>query len=95
MAYRWDTTLVGQLVVLTYLPSEIVARYTSYVPSLVELVSGAGIVAYGLLAFTLGVKFLNVVDHPATGKPEAHTAPHTAPHAPEVLPEVLVEAPAR
>ena len=78
VAYRWDTNLVGQLVILTYLPSEIVARYTSYVPSLVEIVSGAGIVAYGLLAFTLGVKFLNVVEHPATGKPEEHTAPHGA-----------------
>ncbi len=84
VAYRWDTNLVGQLVVLTYLPSEIVARYTSYVPSLVELVSAAGIVAYGLLAFTLGVKFLNVVDHPTTGKPPEHTTPPAL--------EVLLEA---
>lgn len=83
VAYRWDTNLVGQLIILTYLPTEIITRYTSYVPSVVEVVSGAGIVAYGLLAFTLGVKFLNVVDHPADGKPEAHTAPHTAPHSPE------------
>ncbi|MBI5934815.1 MAG: polysulfide reductase NrfD [Chloroflexi bacterium] len=60
--YRWDTNLVGQMIVLTYLPQEIVARYTTYTPSLVELVSGAGVLAYGLLAFTIGVRFLRVVD---------------------------------
>jgi Ni/Fe-hydrogenase subunit HybB-like protein len=63
VAYRWDTNLVGQLVLLTYLPQEIVARYTDYAPSLIEYLTGAGIVAYGLLAFTLGVRYLNVVDH--------------------------------
>ena len=63
VAYRWDTNLVGQLVLLTYLPQEIVARYTDYAPSLIEYFTGAGIVAYGLLAFTLGVRYLNVVDH--------------------------------
>ncbi|MCC6188395.1 MAG: hypothetical protein IT318_05145, partial [Anaerolineales bacterium] len=63
VAYRWDVNLVGQLVLLSYLPAEITARYTQYVPSLIELVSGAGIVAYGLLAFTLGARTLNVVDH--------------------------------
>lgn len=63
VAYRWDTNLAGMLVVLTYLPQEIVARYTSYVPSLIELIAGAGVVAYGLMAFTLGVRYLNVVDH--------------------------------
>jgi Ni/Fe-hydrogenase subunit HybB-like protein len=30
---------------------------------LIEVVVGAGIVAFGVLVFTLGVKFLNVVDH--------------------------------
>jgi Ni/Fe-hydrogenase subunit HybB-like protein len=63
VAYRWDINLVGQLVLLTYLPTDITARYTTYFPSLVEWLAGAGIVAYGLLAFTLGVRFLNVVDH--------------------------------
>jgi Ni/Fe-hydrogenase subunit HybB-like protein len=29
----------------------------------VEILSGAGVVAYGLLAFSLGVRYLNVVDH--------------------------------
>lgn len=63
VAYRWDVNMVGQLIVLTYLPREIVARYTQYTPSWTELVSGAGVVAYGLLAFTVGVRYLNVVDH--------------------------------
>jgi Ni/Fe-hydrogenase subunit HybB-like protein len=63
VAYRWDTTLVGQLVLLTYLPTEIVARYTTYVPSLVEVLAGAGILAYGLMAVSLGIRLLNVVDH--------------------------------
>jgi Ni/Fe-hydrogenase subunit HybB-like protein len=63
IAYRWDTNLAGQLIVLDYLPQEIVAGYTSYVPALIEIVAGAGILAYGLLAFTIGVKVFNVVDH--------------------------------
>jgi molybdopterin-containing oxidoreductase family membrane subunit len=79
VAYRWDTNLVGQLVLLTYLPSDVSARYTQYIPSLIEFVSGAGIVAYGLLAFTLGARYLSVVDHtpdghahgPQTAHPEA------------------------
>jgi molybdopterin-containing oxidoreductase family membrane subunit len=65
VAYRWDTTLAGQIVLLSYLPDDITARYTSYVPSLVEFISGAGVVAYGLLAISLGVRFLNIVDHRA------------------------------
>ena len=79
VTYRWDTNLVGQLVILTYLPSEIVARYTSYVPSLVEIVSAAGIVAYGLLAFTLGARYLKVVEYAAEGKPVEHTSPQAQP----------------
>jgi len=63
IAYRWDTNMVGQLVVLTYLPQEIVARYTQYTPSLIEFLTGGGVVAFGFLAFTLGVLYLNVVDH--------------------------------
>jgi Ni/Fe-hydrogenase subunit HybB-like protein len=63
VAYRWDTNMAGQLIVLTYLPQEIVARYTTYVPSLIEILAGAGVVAYGLLAFTIGVQWLGVVDH--------------------------------
>jgi molybdopterin-containing oxidoreductase family membrane subunit len=61
--YRWDVNLVGQLVVAGALPQEIVPLYTHYVPSLVEFIAGIGVIAYGLLAFTLGVRYLNVVDH--------------------------------
>ena len=64
VAYRWDTNLAGQLVQLTYLAQDITARYTTYFPSLIEILAGAGVVAYGMLAFSLGVKFLNVVHHP-------------------------------
>jgi Ni/Fe-hydrogenase subunit HybB-like protein len=76
VAYRWDTNLAGQLVLLTYLPNEIIARYTHYVPSFIEFLAGAGVVAYGMLAVTLGVRYLNIVDHPV----EAH-AGETSPIA--------------
>ena len=75
VAYRWDTNLVGQLVLLTYLPQDITARYTDYVPSLIEFLTTAGVVAYGLMAFTLGVRFLNVVDHRATEHAEPEPQP--------------------
>ncbi len=61
-AYRWDTNIAGQLVLLTYLPQDITARYTAYFPSLIEYLSGAGVIAYGALALTLGVRYLKVVD---------------------------------
>lgn len=63
VAYRWDINMAGQLVLLTYVPQELAVRYTSYVPSLVEFAAGAGVIAYGLMAFTLGVRYLNVVHH--------------------------------
>ncbi|MDX1599973.1 MAG: NrfD/PsrC family molybdoenzyme membrane anchor subunit [Anaerolineales bacterium] len=63
IAYRWDTTLVGQLVVTNYLPASAQTIYADYQPSLIEYLTTAGVVAYGLLAFTLGVQYLNVVDH--------------------------------
>ncbi len=65
VAYRWDINLSGQLVQLTYLAQDITARYTTYFPSLIEILAGAGVVAYGLFAFSLGVKYLNVVYHPS------------------------------
>lgn len=80
VAYRWDTNIAGQLVLLTYLPNEIAARYTHYVPSFIEFLTGAGVVAYGMLAVTLGVRYLNIVDH----RFEAHaeqTRPAPAPAA--------------
>ncbi len=63
VAYRWDTNLAGQLIVLPYLSTGPTALYTRYVPSLIEIVVGTGVVAYGLLAFSIGVRFLRVVDH--------------------------------
>lgn len=63
VAFRYDTNLVGLLAVISYLPGEAVVSYTSYTPSLVEWAAGLGIIAYGLLAFSLGVKYLRVVDH--------------------------------
>jgi Ni/Fe-hydrogenase subunit HybB-like protein len=63
VAYRWDTNIVGQLVVFSHWPQSITPFYTHYVPSLIEIATGAGIIAYGLLAFTLGVRYLKVVNH--------------------------------
>jgi Ni/Fe-hydrogenase subunit HybB-like protein len=63
VAYRWDINVGGQLVVLSYLPNEISAMYTQYVPSFIEVVAGVGIVAYGILAITLAVRYLNLVNH--------------------------------
>jgi Ni/Fe-hydrogenase subunit HybB-like protein len=77
VAYRWDTTMAGQLVIVSYLPQALAAKYTTYVPSLIEFLTGAGIVAYGALAVTLGVRHLGVVDHaPAT---EHERVPEAAP----------------
>lgn len=72
--YRWDTTLVGQLVVLSYLPQEILGRYTHYVPSLVEIAAGIGVIGYGLTMITLGVQYLKVVDHRVTEDHDHHVA---------------------
>ncbi len=63
VAYRWDTNLAGQLVLLSYLPSDLTAVYTAYFPSLIEFIAGIGVIAYGMLAVTLGIKYLNIVDH--------------------------------
>ena len=63
VAYRWNTNIVSQLVVFNMLPNELAPVYTSYRPSLVEIATGAGVISYGLLMFTLGVRYLNIVDH--------------------------------
>ena len=63
VAYRWDVNLSGLLVVLSYLPGEPTVAYTSYTPSLVEIGAGFGVIAFGLTAFSLGVRYLKVVDH--------------------------------
>jgi molybdopterin-containing oxidoreductase family membrane subunit len=63
IAYRWDTNLSGLLVVVSYLPGAPTVGYASYRPSLIEYLSGLGIVSYGALALSLGVRYLKVVDH--------------------------------
>src|SRR5512140_2085905 len=62
-AYRWDTNISGLMVVLSYMPGDPSITYTSYFPSLVEIMAGTGIVSFGLLSFSLGVRYLKVVDH--------------------------------
>ena len=62
VAYRWDINISGLMVVMPYVPGQAIA-YTSYRPSLVEIVMGSAIIAYGLTAFSLGVKYLRVIDH--------------------------------
>jgi Ni/Fe-hydrogenase subunit HybB-like protein len=68
VAFRWDVNMSGLLIVLTYLPQEINTIYTTYFPSLIEIISGLGVVAYGVLAVTIGVRYLNLIDHPSRGE---------------------------
>jgi len=63
VAYRWDTNLSGFLIVLSYLPGQPTISYTKYVPSLIEFLAGFGVIAYGIMAVSLGVRYLKVVDH--------------------------------
>ena len=63
VAYRWNINLSGALVVLSYLPGQPTVSYATYTPSLVEWAIGLGVIAYGFLAFSLGVRYLRVVDH--------------------------------
>lgn len=79
VAHRWDTNIVSQLVVFNYVPQQIVPGYTHYVPSLIEALAALGIIAYGLLAFTLGVRYLRIVDHPLPAAAETAVAAPAAP----------------
>jgi len=63
IAYRWDVNMSGQLIVMPYISTAPTALYTRYIPSFVEIIVGAGIVAFGAMAFTLGVNYLKIVDH--------------------------------
>ncbi len=63
IAYRWDTNMIGQLVVFSYLPEQIVPLFASYTPALIEWQVGLGVIAFGLFGFTIGVRYLYVVDH--------------------------------
>jgi len=62
VAFRWDTNITGLMVVMPYVAGQAIG-YTSYRPSLIEIAAGAAIIAYGLAAFSLGVRYLRVVDH--------------------------------
>jgi Ni/Fe-hydrogenase subunit HybB-like protein len=62
VAFRWDINISGFLVVMPYVPGQAIA-YTNYRPSIIEILTGSAIIAYGLTAFSLGVKYLRVVDH--------------------------------
>jgi Ni/Fe-hydrogenase subunit HybB-like protein len=63
IAYRWDTNMVGQLVVFSRLPQTTIPVYTQYAPSIIELTVGAGVIAYALLAFTIGVRYFKIVQY--------------------------------
>ncbi len=63
VVYRWNTNLVGQLVVFGQVPGSDVPLFTDYTPSLIEILTATGVIAYGLLAVTFGVRYLNVIDH--------------------------------
>jgi len=81
VAFRWDTNISGLLMVISYLPGQPTVAYTSYRPSAVEFITAAGVIAYGLLAFSLGVKYLRVVDHryaeePRTEKVSVESVEH-------------------
>ena len=62
VAFRWDINISGFLVLMPYVPGQAIA-YTSYRPSIIEILTGSAIIAYGLTAFSLGVKYIRVVDH--------------------------------
>ena len=81
VAYRWDTNLIGQVVMAANLPGGITTLYTTYSPSLIEYLVGIGVIAYGLMGFTMGVKYLRVVDHsaaPVRKSSPGSSSPHRA-----------------
>jgi Ni/Fe-hydrogenase subunit HybB-like protein len=78
VAFRWDTNLIGLLVMVSYLPGESLVSYTMYRPSIVEWMAGLGIISYGLTLFSLGVRYLHVVDHHIYDD-KSETAPETVP----------------
>lgn len=63
VAYRWDMNLAGLFVLVSYMPGEPTVSYTMYSPSIIEWMAGLGIISYGLTLFSLGVRYLHVVDH--------------------------------
>ncbi len=68
VAHRWDTNMVGQLLVLNANPFSDMLVYAQYVPSITEILAGTGVIAYGALAITLGIRFLRVIEHVPVGE---------------------------
>lgn len=62
IAYRWDTNMVGQMVVQSPLSVVILPRYTNYTPSMVEMISSLGIIAFGLFVLTFGIRNLHLME---------------------------------
>ena len=85
VAYRWYTNISGLLIVMSYLPGQTSIAYTSYHPSLVEFLSAGGIISYGLLAFSLGVRYLKVVNYQSNRI-------YAKAHQPETMEEIPVPA---
>lgn len=67
IAYRWDINLAGQMIVIPYISQGPSVLYTRYIPSFVEIIVGAGVISFGIAAFSLGVKYLRVVNHGVVG----------------------------
>lgn len=90
---RWNMTLSGFVVPLRWTPGaqEIETVYT-YSPALVEWGVALGIVSYGWLAFTLGVRFLRLYPHARpldaseTGNQAARAAEQESPQSPQPQP---------
>lgn len=61
VVFRWDTTMVGQMVALDPLYGASDSIAASYTPSLVELVTSIGIVAYAILLISFGVRKLGLL----------------------------------
>ena len=68
IAYRWDTNLVGQLIVQTPFASIDTPLYTTYMPAPLEIGVAVGIVAFGIFAISLGVRYLKIIDHSVSGE---------------------------
>ena len=84
VAYRWDTNLVGQLVVVSRMPHVLEPLYTHYFPSLIEFAAGAGVIAYGLLAFSIGVRYFRVVEHESVVEAGAKIEAQSMPTMPKI-----------
>jgi Ni/Fe-hydrogenase subunit HybB-like protein len=71
---RWNVTLSGFVVPLDWSPGvRDVFPISTYAPALVEWGVAIGILGYGALAFTLGVRYLNLYPYVSQ---HAESAPH-------------------